>query len=123
MPRSLLCRGSRFQSELRVDPSLFHHHAFNAARVSCRFITIYHHPTEPYVTTGSLEAGRHIVQESRDDQFLLDSNDAVVRAGHAHVSDVGSSSGEYTLIRRGNMGVGADNYADAAIEIPSHGNF
>ena len=55
-------------------------------------------------------------------EVLVHANDAVVGAAHAHVGLEGCSAGKYTFIRGGDVGVGAEDCGDFAVEVPAHGD-
>ena len=56
-------------------------------------------------------------------QVLVHANDAVVGATHAHVSLERCSAGKYTFVCGGDVGMGAEDCGDFAVEVPAHGDF
>ena len=71
------------------------------------------------VAGGNLKARGQTIDEFLDDPSAFHSNDAVVRARHANISDVGGTVGENAFIGGGDVGVGAHNGGDPPIEIPA----
>jgi len=74
------------------------------------------------IALGRFELARHSGEEPVEDQLLLDPNHGVVRAGHADVGLISRAAGQDALVGGGNVGVGAEDGGDAAIEIPAHGD-
>jgi hypothetical protein len=64
--------------------------------------------------------GMEVRKRSRTSSF--DADDGVVRAGHAYVGLVGGAVGEDALVGGGDVGVGAEDGRDAAVEIPAEGD-
>src|ERR1700679_3518926 len=98
------------------------HQALNIAGLAGFIIAINHHGTKAHIACGRLEAYRHAVEELANDELFLHSDDAVIRASHAAIGDVGGSFGENALVRGGDMRVRADYCGDASVEVPAERN-
>ena len=75
------------------------------------------------VAGGGFEFAGHAGEEAVEDQVFFDADDAVVGAAHADVGLVGGAAGEDAFVGGGNVGVGAEDGGDAAVEMPAHGDF
>src|SRR5687767_12322676 len=69
---------------------------------------------------GRLEARRHLAEEALHDDLAIDADDALRRARHAEVGDVGGAPGQHALVGGLHVAVRADHGADAAVEVPAH---
>ena len=76
-----------------------------------------------WVALGGLELAGHSGEEAVEDELGFDADDGIVRAGHAYVGLVGGAVGEDALVGGGDVGVGADDGGDAAVEVPAEGDF
>jgi hypothetical protein len=75
------------------------------------------------VALGGLEFAGHSGEEAGEDKLLFDADDGVVGTGHADVCLVGGAAGEDALVGGGDVGMGAEQGGDAAVEIPAEGYF
>ena len=75
------------------------------------------------VALGGFEFARHAGEEAVQHQVFFDADDAVVGSAHADVGLVGGAAGQHALVGGGNVGVGAEDGGDAAVEMPAHGDF
>src|SRR5216683_4433489 len=75
------------------------------------------------VALGRLELAGHSGEEACEDELLFDADDGVVGAGHAYVGLVGGAVGEDALVGGRDVGVGAEDGGDAAVEVPAEGYF
>lgn len=71
---------------------------------------------------GGLELARHSGEEAIEDELGFDPDDGVVRAGHADIGDEGGATGQQASVGGGNVGVGAHDGSDSAVEIPAEGD-
>src|SRR5688572_28029639 len=69
---------------------------------------------------GGLEARRHLAEEALHDDFAVDADDALRRARHAEVGDVGGAPGQHAVVGGLHVAVRPDHGADAAVEVPAH---
>ena len=69
------------------------------------------------------EFAGHSGEEAGEDELFFYADDGVVGAGHAYVGLVGGAVGEDALVGGGDVGVGAEDGGDAAVEIPAEGDF
>src|SRR3984957_8041798 len=76
-----------------------------------------------WVALGGLELAGHAGEEAGEDQLFFYADDGVVGAGHADVGLVGGAVGEDALVGGGDVGVGAEQRGDAAVEIPAESDF
>ena len=67
------------------------------------------------------ETGGQAVDEPRQDGLRLEADDAVERAGHTQVADVGGAAREHALVGCGHVRVGAHDGTDAAVEMEPEG--
>lgn len=72
-----------------------------------------------WIALGRLEFAGHSGEEAVEDEFGFDADDGIVGAGHAYVGLVGGAAGEDALVGGGDMGVGAQERGEAAVEIPA----
>src|ERR1700728_346223 len=98
------------------------HQALNIAGLAGFLVAIDHHCAQTHIAGGRLEAYRHAVKELANDELFLHSDDAVIRAGHADIGNVGRSFGQNTFVRGGHVCVGADYRSDASVEVPAERN-
>jgi hypothetical protein len=75
------------------------------------------------IALGWFELSWHSGEETRKNQFLFNTDDGVVGAGHAYVGLVGGAIGQDALVCCGDVGVGAEKSGDTAVEIPAEGDF
>lgn len=75
------------------------------------------------ITLGGLEFTWHSGEEAGKDKLFFDADDGVVGAGHADVGLVGGAVGQDAFVGGRDVGVGAEQGGDAAVEIPAQGNF
>ena len=54
---------------------------------------------------------------------FLDADDAVVRAGHADIGEIGSAARQNLLVCGLDVRVRADDGGDLAVEVPAHRDF
>ena len=83
-------------------------------------VDVDHHTVQPGLSRRGAEAGRHPVDEPPQHRLDLDTDDGVVRPGHAHVGDVGRARGQHPLVRGLHVGVGAHDGGDLSVEVPAH---
>ncbi len=74
------------------------------------------------VALGGFELARHAGKEALQNELGFDANDGVIRAAHANVGLIGRSGRQDALVRGRDMGVGAKDCGDAAIEVPAKGD-
>src|SRR5438105_4491794 len=72
---------------------------------------------------GDLEFLRHVGQEPPDNRIALAADHAIVRAGEAAVAKEGGAARKNLFIGSLNMGMSADDGADATVEHAGEGNF
>src|SRR6266508_2019625 len=60
-------------------------------------------------------------QEALQDDVFVHPDTAVARSYHAHVGDVSGAPGQDPGVGGGDVGVGADDGAGAAVQVPAHG--
>src|SRR3990170_2317072 len=94
--------------------------ALDSPRLPRLLVHVHRHGVELRRPGGDLEAHRQRREEPFEDAFSIHADDAVPRAGHPDVGDVGGSLREDTLVRRLHVGMGADQCADLPVEIPAH---
>jgi hypothetical protein len=75
------------------------------------------------VALGGFELAGHAGEKAGQDQLFFYADDGVVGAGHAYVCLVGGAVGEDTLVGSGDVGVGAEESGDAAVEVPAESYF
>ena len=75
------------------------------------------------VAGGGFELAGHAGEEFGEDELFFDADDGVEGAGHADVRLVGGAVVEEALVGRGDVGVGAEDCRDAAVEIPAESSF
>jgi hypothetical protein len=75
------------------------------------------------IALSGFELAGHAGEEAVEDEFGFYADDGVVGAGHAYVGLIGGAVGEDALVCCGDVGVGADDGGDAAVEIPAEGYF
>ena len=76
-----------------------------------------------WIALGGLELAGHSGEEAVEDELGFDADHGVVGAGHAYVGLVGGAAGEDALVGGGDVGVGAEQGGEAAVEIPAEGDF
>ena len=68
---------------------------------------------------GRFELSWHSGEKAVEDKLRLDTDDRVVRARHANISNEGRSVRKDPGIRRRNVGVSPEHGGDAAVEVPA----
>jgi hypothetical protein len=81
----------------------------------------HHHRREARVVLRGLEAGGHGGDEALDDRLRLHADDRVVGAGHPEVRAVRRSLGQDAVIAGGDVGMGAHDRGDGAVEVIAEG--
>ena len=76
-----------------------------------------------WISRSGLELAGDAGEEAAEDKFFFNADDRVVGAGHADVGLVSGAAGEDAFVGGGDVGVGAENGGDAAVEVPTHGDF
>src|SRR4030067_1710732 len=99
-------------------------YALDAEGPSTRFIYVQENGVEdgrPFLH--GREAGGELGEKALDDGLYLHADDGVEGADHADIADEGGALGEDVSVGGGDVGVRADDGADAAVQVPSHRHF
>lgn len=75
------------------------------------------------VVLGGFEFAGHAGEEALEDELGFYANDRVEGAGHADVGLIGGAVVEDAVVGGGDVGVGAEDGGDAAVEVPAEGGF
>src|SRR5215472_5140565 len=76
---------------------------------------------ESHHARGHHEPVRYPCQEALDDHFLVHPDAPVAGTDHPHVRHVGGAPGQDSGVGGGDVGVGADDRACPAVQVPAHG--
>src|SRR6185295_13906007 len=79
------------------------------------------HRVESHRPGGHHKPVRNAGQEALQDDLLVHADAPVAGPHHAHVGDVGGATGQDPGVGRRDVGVGADDGARPALQVPAHG--
>src|SRR5208337_5380512 len=97
--------------------------AFDGQRAARFGVDAHHGPLQMNWPAGDAEFLRGVGAEAPDDRLDLPAQHAVTRTGESRVCQIGCPARENPLVRRLDVGVGADDGADLAVEHPGEGDF
>src|SRR5437879_9981649 len=105
--------------DLDLSFSLAHHDSLNRERLAAGIVAFDDHRTETRVAGCWFKANRHVVQEAPDHKLFFHADHAVMRAGHAHVGNVGGTAGEHALVGGRHVSMSSDYGGHSPIQIPA----
>jgi hypothetical protein len=107
-----------------VDAGLFtQHDSLNVMGAAGGSFAVDEGGAHLWIALGGFELAGHAGEEAGEDELFFYADDGVVGAGHADVGLVGGSVGKDALVGGGDVGVGAEESGNAAVEIPAEGYF
>src|SRR5439155_2072119 len=85
-------------------------------------VHVHDHGVELCGARCHLEAHRHLGQKTFQDALAVHADDAIARASHPDISDVGGALRQHALVSGLHVGVSANHGAAPAVQVPSQRN-